>query len=159
MMQHFCKENWNICFISCGVCRWCFDHRKQWKLYWIHKEIIEEWIWDDIFQTNSLLLGNWSDSKSQVHIHLPQEVCWRDVEQIWHDRVQPSLYSNGMEFEAYIQLVRSLIYLIATRPYISFIIGILSRFMQKPYEEYWSTTKRIINYLKRTQDFGLNIIS
>eukprot|EP00253_Pinus_taeda_P014576 PITA_14576 len=28
-------------------------------------------------------------------------------------------------------------------------------FMQKPCEEHWSTTKRVIRYLKGTQDFGI----
>ena len=27
--------------------------------------------------------------------------------------------------------------------------------MQKPYEGHWSTTKRVLKYLKGTQDFGL----
>eukprot|EP00253_Pinus_taeda_P036544 PITA_36544 len=43
---------------------------------------------------------------------------------------------EGKEFEdatKYRQLVGSLIYLTTTRPDISFVVGILSRFMQKPY--------------------------
>eukprot|EP00253_Pinus_taeda_P019844 PITA_19844 len=43
---------------------------------------------------------------------------------------------EGKEFEdatKYKQLIGSLIYLITTRPDISFAVGILSRFMQKPY--------------------------
>lgn len=42
-----------------------------------------------------------------------------------------------------------------TRPNISFAVGILSRFMQKPREGHWSTAKRVLKYLKGTQDFGL----
>jgi len=54
---------------------------------------------------------------------------------------------EGNEFEdatKYRQLVGSLIYLITTRPNISFIAGIISRFMQKPCEGHWSTTKRVL---------------
>jgi hypothetical protein len=51
--------------------------------------------------------------------------------------------------------VGSLIYLTTTRPYISFIVGILSRFMQNPCEGHWSAAKRVLKYLKGTQDFGL----
>jgi len=42
-----------------------------------------------------------------------------------------------------------------TRLDISFIFGILSKFMQKPCEGHWSATKRVLKYLKGTQDFGL----
>ena len=65
---------------------------------------------------------------------------------------------KGNEFENatnYKQLVGSLIYLTTTRPNISFVVGILSRFMQKPCEGHWSVAKRVLKYLKGTQDFGL----
>jgi hypothetical protein len=51
--------------------------------------------------------------------------------------------------------VGSLIYLTTTRLDISFAIGILSRFMQKPCVGYWYLAKRVLRYLKGTQDFGL----
>jgi hypothetical protein len=51
--------------------------------------------------------------------------------------------------------VGSFIYLTTTRPDISFVVGILSRFMQKPCEGHWSAAKRVLKYLKGTQDFGL----
>ena len=65
---------------------------------------------------------------------------------------------EGNEFEdatKYIQLVGSLIYLTTTRPDISFVVGIISRFMQKPCEGNWSSTKKNLKYLIGTQDFGL----
>ena len=64
----------------------------------------------------------------------------------------------GKEFEhatKYRQLVGSLNYLTTTRLDISFAVGILFRFMQKPCEGHWSTAKRVIKYLKGTEDFGL----
>jgi hypothetical protein len=51
--------------------------------------------------------------------------------------------------------VGSLINFTTTRPNISFVVLILSRFMQNPCEGHWSTTKRVMKYLKGTQDFGL----
>ena len=66
---------------------------------------------------------------------------------------------DGNEFEdatKYRHLIGSLNYMTTTRPDILFAIGILCRFMQKPCEGNWSTTKRVLKYLKRTQDFGLN---
>eukprot|EP00253_Pinus_taeda_P014815 PITA_14815 len=65
---------------------------------------------------------------------------------------------EGKEFEdatKYKQLVGSVNYLTTTRPDISFIVGILSRFMQKPCEGQWSAAKRVLRYLKGTQDFGI----
>jgi hypothetical protein len=65
---------------------------------------------------------------------------------------------EGNEFEdatKYRQLVGSLIYLTTTRLDISFVVGILSRFMQKPCEGHWCVAKRVLKYLKGTQDFGL----
>ena len=65
---------------------------------------------------------------------------------------------EGKEFEdatKYRQLVGSLNYLTTTRLDISFVVGILSRFMQKPCEGHWSAAKILLMYLKGSQDFGL----
>eukprot|EP00253_Pinus_taeda_P035466 PITA_35466 len=65
---------------------------------------------------------------------------------------------GGKVFEdetKYRQLVRSLNYLTTIRPDISFVVGILFRFMQKPFEGHWFATKRVLKYLKGTQDFGI----
>eukprot|EP00253_Pinus_taeda_P012484 PITA_12484 len=65
---------------------------------------------------------------------------------------------EGKEFEdatKYRQLIGSLIYLTTTRPDISVVVGILSRFMQKPCEGHWSAAKRVLRYLKGTQDLGI----
>eukprot|EP00253_Pinus_taeda_P029221 PITA_29221 len=67
---------------------------------------------------------------------------------------------EGNEFEdatKYRQLVGSLNYLTTTRPDISFVVGILSRFMQKPCEGHWFAAKRVLKYLKGTQDYGIKI--
>eukprot|EP00253_Pinus_taeda_P035334 PITA_35334 len=65
---------------------------------------------------------------------------------------------EGKEFEdttKYRQLVGSLNYLTTTIPNISFVVGILSRFMQNPCEGHCSTAKKVLRYLKGTQDFGI----
>ena len=54
------------------------------------------------------------------------------------------------EFEdatKYRQLVGSLNFRTTTKPNISFVVGILSRFMQKPCEGNWSAAKRVLKYL------------
>eukprot|EP00253_Pinus_taeda_P014934 PITA_14934 len=60
---------------------------------------------------------------------------------------------EGKEFEdatKYRQLVGSLIYLTTTRPDISFAVGILSKFMQKPCEGHWSAAKRFLRSRKQS---------
>jgi len=45
-------------------------------------------------------------------------------------------------------LIRKLIYLTVTRPNITFIMGVLSRYMQSPYQLHWTILCRILWYLK-----------
>eukprot|EP00253_Pinus_taeda_P033276 PITA_33276 len=57
---------------------------------------------------------------------------------------------EGKQFEdatKYRQLVGSLNYQTTTRPNISFAVGILSRFMQKPCEGHWSAAKRVLSLI------------
>jgi hypothetical protein len=55
----------------------------------------------------------------------------------------------------YRQLVGSLIYLTLTRPDITFAVGIVGRFMQKPKKPHLEAVRRILRYVKGTIDFGL----
>eukprot|EP00253_Pinus_taeda_P024062 PITA_24062 len=67
---------------------------------------------------------------------------------------------EGKQFEdatKYRQLVGNLNYLTTTKQDISFVVGILSSFMQKPCEGHWSASKRVLGYLKGTQDFGIKV--
>jgi hypothetical protein len=66
--------------------------------------------------------------------------------------------NEGSAFEdptKYKQLVGSLIYLTTTHLDINFFVGILSRFMNQPCEGHWTTTKRVLKYLKGTQSYGI----
>lgn len=55
----------------------------------------------------------------------------------------------------YRQIVGSLIYLTISRPDITFVVGIVSRFMQKPKKPHLEAVKRILRYIKGTIDWGL----
>ena len=48
----------------------------------------------------------------------------------------------------YKRLIRKLIYLIVTRPDITFAVGVLSRFMHQPREIHWTTALGILAYIK-----------
>lgn len=56
----------------------------------------------------------------------------------------------------YRQTVGSLLYLsVATRPDISYTVGVVSRFLSNPKEVHVNAVKRILKYLKGTVDFGI----
>ena len=51
--------------------------------------------------------------------------------------------------ERYRRLVGKLIYLTITRPDISFVVGVVSQFMQNPHLDQWNVVMRILRYVKR----------
>lgn len=53
------------------------------------------------------------------------------------------------------QIVRSLMYLIVTRPNIRYAISLVCRFMERPKEMNLQATKRILIYLKSTTNYGI----
>ncbi|RDX72248.1 hypothetical protein CR513_48290, partial [Mucuna pruriens] len=55
----------------------------------------------------------------------------------------------------YRRLVGKLIYLIITRPDISFVVGVVSSFMQAPCIDHWAVVLRILRYIKKTPGQGL----
>lgn len=66
--------------------------------------------------------------------------------------------NSGKELKdekTYRTLVGSLIYLTITRPDISFPVGVVSQFMQKPRKPHLDAVKRILRYLKNTMNYGL----
>ncbi|XP_070004872.1 secreted RxLR effector protein 161-like [Nicotiana sylvestris] len=52
-------------------------------------------------------------------------------------------------------IIGSLIYLTANRPDIFFSVGIFAKFQSNPKESHWKAAKRILRYLKGTQDLVL----
>jgi len=63
---------------------------------------------------------------------------------------------NYMKSIPYSNIVGSLLYLsITCRPDISYIVGILSRFMQNPGIPHWQGAKAVLRYLKGTSHLGI----
>ena len=52
-------------------------------------------------------------------------------------------------------IVGSLRYLASTRPDITYGVGIISRFMEKPYQSHLQAAKRILRYVSGTRDHGI----
>ena len=55
----------------------------------------------------------------------------------------------------YRQLVGSLIYLTLTRPDISYVVGVVSRYMSNPKKSHLDAVRRILRYVKGTINFGI----
>ncbi|GAA0172664.1 transmembrane signal receptor [Lithospermum erythrorhizon] len=57
--------------------------------------------------------------------------------------------------EHYRCLVGRLLYLLFTRPDLSFAVHILSQFLREPRQDYWSTALRVVKYLKGSPGQGI----
>ena len=55
----------------------------------------------------------------------------------------------------YRQLVRSLLYVTATRPDITFVASLLARFMHGPSKKHMGVTNRVLRYIQGTLDYGI----
>lgn len=52
-------------------------------------------------------------------------------------------------------MIESLLYLTASRPYISYDVGVCTRFQAKPKESHFPSVKRIIRCVSRTNEYGI----
>jgi len=57
--------------------------------------------------------------------------------------------------EQYRRLVGKLNYLTVTRPDISFVVSVVSQFLNSPCEDHWNAVIRILKYIKRSPGKGL----
>ncbi|KAD6453258.1 hypothetical protein E3N88_07963 [Mikania micrantha] len=72
-------------------------------------------------------------------------------------KLQLTKDESGKDVNAtdYRRVIGSLIYLINTRPDLSFSVGVASKFMQSPKESHQNVVKQILRYLKGTVSYGL----
>lgn len=63
--------------------------------------------------------------------------------------------TQKVDEKLYRQLVGSLLYLTLTRPDIAYAVGIISRYMADLHIEHWKATKRILKYIKGTDQLGI----
>lgn len=73
------------------------------------------------------------------------------------ERLRLSRDSKAEEVNAteYRRIVGSLRYLVHTHPDLSFAVGFVSRFMERPTEEHLQAVKRVLRYVAGTLDYGL----
>lgn len=66
------------------------------------------------------------------------------------------LEKEEMHKVPYSSVVESLMYVeVCTSPDLTFIVGVLSRYLSNPGMQQWITVKRVMRYLKRTKYFML----
>jgi len=77
----------------------------------------------------------------------------------------PFLYGNRLEdggdtplvdTTLYQYLVGSLLYLTHIRENISYVVGLVSRYMQEPHDMHWKASKRILRYFQGTISYGIH---
>ncbi|XP_021979282.1 uncharacterized mitochondrial protein AtMg00810-like [Helianthus annuus] len=77
----------------------------------------------------------------------------------WPMNPKPQLTKDeaGKEVDPteYRRIIGSLRYLIHTRPDLSYLVGVVSKFMQTPNESHYAAVKQIVRYLKGTTSYGL----
>ena len=61
-----------------------------------------------------------------------------------------------MDHTLYLQLIRSLMYLVNTLPDLFFAMNTLSQYMVEPRSVHWVAAKHVFCYLTRTVDFVLD---
>eukprot|EP00253_Pinus_taeda_P019427 PITA_19427 len=67
--------------------------------------------------------------------------------------------STEVDATLYRQLVGKKLYLTHTHPDLSFVVGLIARFMHKPHESHWKAAKRILHYVQGTFQFGIHYIA
>lgn len=72
-----------------------------------------------------------------------------------------SLVTDGTPFDnqtLYRSLVGALQYLTITRPDLSYVVNLISKFLHAPTDDHFLVVKRILRYVKGTIHFGLKIV-
>ena len=63
------------------------------------------------------------------------------------------LLGKSVDSSLYRSMIGSLLYLTASRPYISYSVGVCARYQENPKESHMIALKRIIKYVKAIVDF------
>ena len=65
------------------------------------------------------------------------------------------LLGKSVDHSLYRSMISSILYLIASRPDISYSVGVCARYQANPKESHMTALKRIIKYVKTTVEFGV----
>jgi hypothetical protein len=71
-------------------------------------------------------------------------------------KITATCTSPEVDATMYHQLVGSLLYLNHIHPNLSFVVGLVSRYMKTPHERHWKAAKRILLYVHGTVQFEIH---
>jgi hypothetical protein len=80
-------------------------------------------------------------------------VNWSHLSSNLESNLLPHVLQPKYSATFYCHLVSSLFYLIHTYLDISFVVGLVARYMQTPHERHWKATKMIVRYIQGTIQF------
>ena len=86
------------------------------------------------------------DLESTSSVRTPMSPNVKLTVDLLRKNVDPSLYRS---------MIGSLLYLIASRPDISYSVGMCARYQANPKESHMTALKRIIKYVETTAEFGV----
>lgn len=69
--------------------------------------------------------------------------------------INKDISCQSVEANTFRSLVRSLMYLCATRPDLMYFVSLVSRYMENPKQSHWEMGKRILRYVKGTLHQGI----
>ena len=58
----------------------------------------------------------------------------------------------------YRKLISSLVCLTHSRPNLSYVVSVVSRFMQEPHDLHWKEAKHILHYVQGIREFGIHYL-
>jgi hypothetical protein len=69
-------------------------------------------------------------------------------------KISKQIEGEVIDASKYRSLVESLLYLVNTRPDLSYAVGIVSRYMEAPGKQHWAALKQILRYVQGSLDLG-----
>lgn len=81
--------------------------------------------------------------------------CHKRTPVATHLKLSKDENSTDVDQSLYRSIIGSLLYLIAKRPDITFVVGVRARFQEKPRASHLTLVERIFKYISRTYDYDI----
>jgi hypothetical protein len=113
-----------------------------------------------VLQTNEGIFLSQSKYDSNLLFRFHMDDC-KLIPSPFQSRVKLTATCTSPEVDAtlYHQLVGSVLYLTHTHPDLSFVVGLVARYMKTPHERHWKVAKMILYYVCGTIQFEIHYSS